>query len=378
MGILCFLVIVLLVFVIQRAIYQAKWYEGVDAEVHFGTGQAVEGEQVELLEKVTHRGRLHLPWLLVKFSLSRELELPDAPNSRVTDYYNREDVFRISRGERITRTLPMRCTHRGVWRIKSVDMIGTDLFFCSKFIVNYDQTETITVFPRPIDIREIEECARRLSGDIVVTRSINEDPFIFKGVRDYVPGDQLKHINWRASAKTDKLSVNVFEKTSSLSMTVILNTQTQRFTSDTDRNEEAIRVAAAISSRMIARGVPLAFFTGARDIEQDGITAISHGCSGDHMDKINTALARLDLERDAEDFEQVVESAIGSLTSDDFVYVISSDISRQVEDAVLRLEEQSAGLLWVIPLLQDDDKAELERLDELRVRNKYVWRAYGA
>lgn len=80
--------------------------------------------------------------------------------------------------------------------------------------------------------------------------------FEFYGMRDYVPGDDLRRVVWRAFARTDRLLVREFEQGISDRIAIVLDTDeswnSPGYPSDTF--ETAVRVAASVGVRHIKDG----------------------------------------------------------------------------------------------------------------------------
>ena len=66
-------IIGLLLFVIQKSIYERLWQKSLYVSVSFGKEPIFEGEQGELKEIIENRKRLPLSMLKVKFKTDRHL-----------------------------------------------------------------------------------------------------------------------------------------------------------------------------------------------------------------------------------------------------------------------------------------------------------------
>src|SRR5690606_32141098 len=102
----------LLIF-LQRLLYSRYWSSRLSANLDFSARVGQEGEQIFLNEQITSSKPLPLPWLTVKFQVSRHLLFPDNVNATVSDDYYREDLFSLGMYQRITRKLPVQLKRRG-------------------------------------------------------------------------------------------------------------------------------------------------------------------------------------------------------------------------------------------------------------------------
>ncbi len=370
MNILYVLIGVLVLLAIERTIYLRYWPRGINASVRFSQDRAVEGDEVELIETVEYTGKLPLPWLRVKFQISRDIGLPGGKGTIVTDNYSREDIFAISRMEKITRRLPASCDKRGQHRIVGVDVVSSDMFMTRKTFTNFPGSPGITVYPRRTEVPEIEQAARQMMGEHVTSLSRMEDPFMFRGVREYMPGDQMSRINWRATARTGKMTVNQYDHTSDLCVSIWLGFEEHFDWRDHELDEEAIRMAATLLGNFIDDGIPVALCCNAKDYAAGGVTIIGHGSSQEHKDSCLTALARLDMNSDAVSLDGFLESIPRSASEDELVIMISSEVDPARCE---RMKKLTAGrdLLWIVPVNADDER-QLPGLE--LIRHNCVWR----
>src|SRR5207302_10005212 len=82
------------------------------------------------------------------------------------------------------------------------------------------------------------------------------DGFEFYGMRDYVPGDDVRRVVWSAFARTEKLLVREFEQGISDRIAIVVDTDADWNSPGTpsDTFETAVRVAASVGVRHIRDG----------------------------------------------------------------------------------------------------------------------------
>ena len=66
------LVLVLLIW-LQDALYRANWNKSIICDLRFSEKAATEGSALELVETFTNAKALPLPWIALKFQVSRTL-----------------------------------------------------------------------------------------------------------------------------------------------------------------------------------------------------------------------------------------------------------------------------------------------------------------
>ncbi|NLB45170.1 MAG: DUF58 domain-containing protein, partial [Clostridiaceae bacterium] len=119
---------------LQRHIYGRFWSRHLTVDLVFSAKTGVEGGSVKLTEVITSRKALPLPWLTVKFQVSRHLVFSDKLHATITDDYYREDLFSLGMYQRIRRTLPVVMKKRGYYTIKSIDLVSSDLLLTRKLV----------------------------------------------------------------------------------------------------------------------------------------------------------------------------------------------------------------------------------------------------
>ena len=101
----------------------------------------------------------------------------------------------------------------------------------------------IAVYPRAVDV-DMAMFLRPQWDTNIGNRGWMEDNTVLRGNREYNPGDNWKHINWRMAAREQGTPVNLYETIQPHSMRFILDGEA--FCGDDDALEGALEVLAAI------------------------------------------------------------------------------------------------------------------------------------
>ncbi len=108
-------------------------------------------------------------------------------------------------------TYRLHSTRRGLFRIGPAVVETSGPFGLARRFRVDPQVRFVTVFPRTVALAEGWPLGHRPIHEVSRRRSPFEDPCRFLGVRQYRPGDGLRSIHWRATARTGELQVKVFE-----------------------------------------------------------------------------------------------------------------------------------------------------------------------
>src|SRR5690625_1561639 len=130
----------------------------------------------------------------------------------------------IGRGQ-TTLNLPLTAQKRGVARVRNIQYHLPHLFNFDQLLLKYYRYFSLefVVFPKLKPVEQAEKLFEWLPGDDLTNFSPYEDIQSPLGTRAYSYSDPFHRINWKATAKTQQLQTNVYEKTIEKSYFFIVN-----------------------------------------------------------------------------------------------------------------------------------------------------------
>ena len=152
--------------------------------------------------------------------------------------------------QRVTWRYRVRCRVRGYHRIGPARLRSGDMFGLTSAEQHVTDVEYLLVYPRIVDLRQMMNLWERPLGASRGQRFIQDDPSRFVGLRDYLPSDPLKRIDWKATARHGKLESRVFEPAATRYMLIALNARTGDAAwqgSNRRLFERAVTVAASVA-----------------------------------------------------------------------------------------------------------------------------------
>lgn len=336
----------------SERVFVRIWKQDLDLEISFQDQPAMEGERAKLTETLKNRKYFPVPLLHVKFETSRNLDFLGETNVSVSDRSYKNDLFAVMPYQQIRRVVEFTCKKRGYYEIEKAELISSFLFFRD---FQYDAREIKTciyVYPRRLQMPELDVFLQQLSWSVISKRRLYEDPFSFAGVREYESYDSMKNINWNATAKTGDLMVNVREYTSGQPVIILVNLQ-DSITWHTDALlEESIRIAVTAADKLIAGGVPVSIWT-----TYDRGNFLRPEASGKMVARMNEKLAVLDLSKPGMDYDVWVETCVLPVCDDSIsLLVISYDEREAMRNATEKLARQQ-GELWLIAPYFEGERA---------------------
>ncbi len=284
-----------LIYLLQSFLYAKYWKKGLKVHLEFTQGAICEGELGELKEVVQNRKRLPLPFLQVDLQSHRSFQFVDQTNTAVSDQVYRRDIYSLLPYQQITRTLAFVGTKRGYYPCREVELVGRTLFFEGPFVDKQPQDTALYVYPKAIGAEQVEMACQEMLGEYQWEKKLFEDPFSFKGIRDYGPGDSFRQVNWKAFARTGELKVNVYEHTAMARAQILLNVRGDQIWTEEVLQEGGVRIAAAMAKQWIGMGVPVGIRTNGRDVCTGRQILVEPGAGPDHVTRILQALSRIDL-----------------------------------------------------------------------------------
>lgn len=92
---------------------------------------------------------------------------------------------------------------------------------------------------------------RDLEGQ--ASKRLIDSDLSFHAVREYVPGDALRHVHWKSTAKTGTLMVRQYEESQTARVAVLFDARREEYASD-EEFELAVSAAASISVQAVREG----------------------------------------------------------------------------------------------------------------------------
>lgn len=257
---------VLILYRIQSVVYEKYWSKNLDVKISFEEDHCIEGNRNTLIEVITNNKKLPLPLLHVKFSTPKSFLFKNEENSSVTDFYYRDDVFSVMGHQSITRKLIFTCSKRGCYYMNDTNLVSNDLFLQKTFNTSISNRSILHVYPSKVDVSAFDIPFHTITGSFATQKNLVEDPFEFRGIREYQPYDNIHNINWKSTARTNTLQVNTYFMTSSQEVVILLNLDTHIYTKNDRLIESSIRIASSLAERFISAGIPVSLESNGIDL----------------------------------------------------------------------------------------------------------------
>jgi uncharacterized protein (DUF58 family) len=204
--------------------------------------RALEGDEVTLTLDLY--GRDAASRLEVLVDVPGRLELVEGRNPV---------AIRLEREEERRLRLRLRCARWGGFTIRDVHLRARDPAGFFTWTATVDRSVSLRVFPRPEALRElVRPRETQLFAGNRVARQKGEG-LEFADLRQFAPGDRIRRINWRASARRGELWVNEQHAERNADVIVFLDSFVEARGDRNSTLDAAIRAAASLAERYLAQ-----------------------------------------------------------------------------------------------------------------------------
>jgi uncharacterized protein (DUF58 family) len=160
---------------------------------------------------------------------------------------------RLEAGE--VRELPftLRCARWGVYRLGTVDARARDRVRLVTWESRYESPHRLKAYPKPLTVKQLLAPVKTqaLAGSEVAR--VKGDGVEYADIRDFVPGDRVRAINWRASARRQSLVVNERHPERNTDVVLFVDSFVDVRAGDRSVLDEAVRAAATLATRYLER-----------------------------------------------------------------------------------------------------------------------------
>lgn len=252
------------------------------------------------------------------------------------------------------------CKYRGEYEIGVKEVILTD--FLRLFKLRYAVSGQIkaVVLPQIVQLSELKSIAD-LPMLVQSDTSGSREPDIV--VRDYVEGDSLKQVHWKATAREQKLKVRVMTGKENQGITVFC---------DTRRYSEDMKEFLPLENKILEAFLAVGYYFARADKEfsayfgQNGVVR-KHVEGMDDFDDFYHTVSQIAFGKD-ENPRNVLEQVIGQgvLWGSNLVFCVLHELNSAILDITERLA--ASGIVVVIYVITDQDPRDYVKQGSTRRR----------
>jgi len=166
---------------------------------------------------------------------------------------SRTHALRLRPDESCELRVGLRCARWGVFDLGRVGIRARDALRLVTWEARFEHSQRLKAYPSPLTIQRLLAPleTQALAGS-EVARAKGEG-VEYADIRDFVPGDRVRAINWRASARRQGLVVNERHPERNTDVVLFVDSFTDVRGYGRSSLEEAVRAAASLATRYLER-----------------------------------------------------------------------------------------------------------------------------
>ncbi|MEO3945672.1 DUF58 domain-containing protein [Gorillibacterium sp. CAU 1737] len=354
MGISTLLLAAGMVILLQMLLFRKRALKKIAYSREFNRTHCHAGEEVELIETLTNRKLVPLPWLRVESMIPAGLVFRRQANLDMSSgqlYQNHRSLFSLMAYTRIVRTHRVHCEARGFYHLNSVTLSAGDLLGIPAGVKVLSTSAVLLVYPRLVELSGVEMESSSYQGEVSVRRWLIDDPFLVSGVREYRYGDAFNRVNWKATARSGRLQVHERDHTADPHLVLLVNLEVGEHmwgaVTDPTMVERGLSLAASLAADAIHKGMTVGFQSNGWliDGEKEAVRIEADG-GAEQLTRLFEAMAKLVIEVSAPMDVLLEEEVLASRSGIDYV-LFSSHRSPKLENGIQQLIANGNSVSWI-------------------------------
>jgi uncharacterized protein (DUF58 family) len=214
----------------------------VAVELSLETERALEDSEIDATVTVdTDRAVDRLDLLL---ELPGGVEVVDGSHAR---------RMRLRAGESRELELALRCARWGVFEVGRFEIRARDLFRVVTWQASLEQLQLVKAYPSPVTIQRLLAPLETQAFAGSEVARVKGEGVEYADIRDFVPGDRVRSINWRASARRQGLVVNERHPERNTDVVLFIDSFADVRGGSRSVLEDAVRAAASLATKYLER-----------------------------------------------------------------------------------------------------------------------------
>lgn len=154
--------------------------------------------------------------------------------------------------KQVTLNTAVTTEHRGVITVGPLTVARQDPLGLLRREMLWPETQTLHVHPKTVALPPNSAgLVRDLEG--FESQRVVDSDLSFHAIREYVPGDALRNVHWKSTAKTGTLMVRQYQETQTARTAVLFDARRDEYASD-DEFELGVSAAASVSLHAVREG----------------------------------------------------------------------------------------------------------------------------
>jgi uncharacterized protein (DUF58 family) len=264
-------------------------------------------------------------------------------------------------GERKSLRYTLESQTRGEYILGPAVLSGSDPLGLFPFSLKQAETQEVVIYPEVLPLGFGPDSGLP-AGSIRSDSHIYEDVTRYRSLREYLPGDELKRLNWKASARSGRLLVTDYLPTLYAPTLILLdlNRESYPMRYRYHRLERAVVLAASLTMRLVNLGQEVGLVA-AGGLPDGALAAVPPRSGAGQAMILLQMLARLQPLPEGRDVTRLPAEAGIELPGRSRLEVIAPVLDAQQWGSLRRLRERGCevDVFWVGAQQTPDPEAEL-------------------
>ena len=209
-------------------VWSRRLFDRFNLKISLSDTRVYQEEELYINVEIENRKFLPLPWLRIAIQVSNEITIEGKNLKTVAGEMYQTVTLSGSIGwyEKKNWKVPISSKYRGNFQIGPTLIYSSDLFGLFGQKQRFDSLTRLIVYPKIISLSNLSLPADRPLGDLKGRNQLFEDPLRITGLRKYEPGDPLRRIDWKATARTGEMQSKVYDPSASQHLYIFMNIDT--------------------------------------------------------------------------------------------------------------------------------------------------------
>jgi uncharacterized protein (DUF58 family) len=237
------------------------------------------------------------------------------------------------------------------------------------------EDDYVIVYPKIVALTDLGLPSQSPFGTLPSRERLFEDPTRIRGVRDYQPGDSLRRMDWKTSARLGSLQVRRYEPAIALETAVFVNLDGADYAQPYRRQatELGIVIAASVAVHLVEKRQAVGLFTNGRDPLAESFNpspSLPMRKGREHLMNLLDLLACIEVaaEEETVPFLDLLNRKSLGLPWGSTVVIITAQEAEGLMGALLALRRRGLAVVLVLTCLETGFDLTAQRAGQIGVK----------
>ncbi len=242
------------------------WSANLSCSVELRAQGGKSGEDFEITYIFANNALLPIPYCRISVHLEKELGSLAFEGETAGFSISEIKVFRKA----------FQCPRRGVYSVGGATVIISDPLGVMQQRKQFDKQVTVEIFPHKYPVESLLVSGREEGGGVRCNWTAEQDYASIRRIREAFPQESVRHVHWKASARSEELLIREYETRPRLGITILLDSCADKYLGDDDGRveERCVEVAAGLISHWLGKGYSVEVVAGGDVLKLNGIPSM--------------------------------------------------------------------------------------------------------